>query len=293
MKPDGHAPADGADAGNSAMERAAADWRARQDAGLTPAGQDEFLRWLEADPRHAELFGEMDRTWSLLDRARELPLASLAAPPAPSTDSSSVSTPARRRRRFWLTVSLAAAASLAVSVWVWQRPDDRVMQFADSTTAEAGIFKRVNLPDGSVVRLRPSSAIAVSLGRHERHVRLLRGEAHFTVAKDAARPFVVEANGVGVRAVGTAFSVATAAGSVEVLVTEGKVGVESALPGAHRATLLPQVAATGDAPVLSAGEKAKVPVPKPSAPIATATVERLAANDVASALAWLRTATSG
>ena len=148
------------------------------------------------------------------------------------------------------------------------------------------MLKRVNLPDGSVVRLRPSSAIAVSLGRHERHIQLLRGEAHFTVAKDAARPFVVEADGVGIRAVGTAFSVTTAAGSVEVLVTEGKVGVESARPGGLRATLLPKVEATRDAPVLSAGEKAKVSIPKPSAPIVTATVERLARSEIEAALAW-------
>ena len=287
MTPDSRKPADGDRGADGAMVRAAAEWRARQDAGLTPAEQGEFLCWLEQDVRHAELFGEMEDTWSLLDRTRELPLASLVAATAPSADSSSVSAPAHRPRRFWLPASLAAAASLAVAVWAWQRPGDQEIQFAESTTAEAGMLKRVNLPDGSVVRLRPSSAIAVSLSKHERHVRLLRGEAHFTVAKDSARPFVVEANGVGVRAVGTAFSVTTAAGSVEVLVTEGKVGVESALPGAHRATLLPKAAA-GDAPVLSAGEKALVTLPKPSALIATATVERLAAKEIESALAWQR-----
>ena len=247
-------PDDGDLDAEAAMLRAAADWRARQDAGLTPAEQEEFLRWLEQEARHAELFGEMEDTWSLLDRTRELPLASLVAATAAPVDSSGASPSVRRHRRLWLPVSLAAAAGVAFAVWTWQRPDDHVIQFAESTTAEAGMLKRVNLPDGSVVRLRPSSAIAVSLGRQERHVRLLRGAAHFTVAKDAARPFVVEAAGVGVRAVGTAFSVATAAGSVEVLVTEGKVGVESAQPGAHRATLLPKGAA-GAAAVLSAGKK--------------------------------------
>ena len=271
---------------DAAAVRVAAEWRARQDAGLTSSEQEEFLRWLEQDARHAELFGDMEDTWSLLDRTRELPLASLAATAAPSAESPGISTLAHRPRRFWLPASLAAAASLTIAAWVWQQTGVREIRFAESTTAEAGMLKRVNLPDGSVVRLRPSSAIAVSLGRHERHIQLLRGEAHFTVAKDAARPFVVEADGVGVRAVGTAFSVTTAAGSVEVLVTEGAVGVESAQPGAPRATLLPKVEATRDAPVLSAGEKAKVSISKPSAPIVTATVERLSRSEIEAALAW-------
>lgn len=285
MKPDDRRPTDGDEAAEAAVVRAAAEWRARQDAGLSPAEQDALARWLEADPRHAELFGEMEDTWSLLDRTRELPLAALGSPAAESVDSSNDFTASRGRRRFWLPVSLTTAAAVAVALWTWQRPDDRLIQFTESTTAEAGMLKRVNLPDGSVVRLRSSSAIAVSLGRHERQVRLLRGEAHFTVAKDPARPFVVEANGVGVRAVGTAFSVTTSAASVEVLVTEGKVRVESALAGAPRTSLLPKTS-EAQAPVLSAGEKAMVTLPKPSAPIATATVEQLAANEMESALAW-------
>jgi transmembrane sensor len=56
-------------------------------------------------------------------------------------------------------------------------------------------------------------------------VHLLRGEAHFNVAPDPGRPFVVEAGHVEVRAVGTAFNVRLAAREVEVLVTEGLVQV--------------------------------------------------------------------
>jgi len=286
MPPDPRqSPDDGDHDTGAAAVRAAAEWRARQDAGLTSSEQEEFLRWLEQDSRHAELFGEMEDTWSLLDRTRELPRATLAGATAPSADSPGASALAHRPRRFWLPASLAAAASLTIAAWLWQQTGVQEIRFAESTTAEAGMLKRVNLPDGSVVRLRPSSAIAVSLDRHGRHIQLLRGEAHFTVAKDAARPFVVEANGVGVRAVGTAFSVTTAAGSVEVLVTEGKVGVESAQPDAHRATLLPKAAA-GVVPVLSAGEKVLVTLSKPSAPIATATVARLAGKEIEAALAW-------
>src|SRR3546814_19688281 len=49
--------------------------------------------------------------------------------------------------------------------------------------------------------------------------------AWFQVAKDRARPFVVEVGDVRVRAVGTAFGVKRTAGGVDVQVTEGVVEV--------------------------------------------------------------------
>src|SRR4051812_46568665 len=37
-----------------AIAAAAAVWLARRDRGLSPVEQDEYLQWLQADPRHAE-----------------------------------------------------------------------------------------------------------------------------------------------------------------------------------------------------------------------------------------------
>jgi transmembrane sensor len=53
----------------------------------------------------------------------------------------------------------------------------------------------------------------------------VRGEALFDVAKDANRPFIVEANGVRVRALGTSFAVRVEDSQVDVTVTEGSVEV--------------------------------------------------------------------
>ena len=58
-------------------------------------------------------------------------------------------------------------------------------------------------------------------------MRLVHGEAHFTVAPNREVPFIVSADGVDLRAVGTAFTVEVTSGSVDVLVTEGRVAVES------------------------------------------------------------------
>ena len=60
------------------------------------------------------------------------------------------------------------------------------------------------LDDGTVVELNGGAEIEVQFTAAERRLRLVRGEAHFQVAKNPLRPFVVEAGGVAVRAVGTA-----------------------------------------------------------------------------------------
>ena len=84
------------------------------------------------------------------------------------------------------------------------------------------------LTDGSRVELNAESEIAVNYTADARRVTLRRGEAHFSVQKDPARPFIVSAGGVDVRAVGTAFAVRIAPATIAVLVTEGHVAVEKA-----------------------------------------------------------------
>jgi transmembrane sensor len=88
-----------------------------------------------------------------------------------------------------------------------------------------GEFQKLALPDGSVVDLNTDSKVDVTFTPSERRVQLAHGEAHFSVAKDPARLFVVEAHGVAVVAVGTAFAVRLRSESVEVLVCEGRVRV--------------------------------------------------------------------
>ena len=65
------------------------------------------------------------------------------------------------------------------------------------------------------------------LSRHERQIRLARGEAIFAVAKDPRRPFVVNAGTYQAVAVGTRFSVRRDARDLRVVVTEGLVRLES------------------------------------------------------------------
>lgn len=228
-----------------AIAATAAGWLARRDRGFTPAEQDAFLQWLAADPRHRAEVARIENSWRALDSLAAWQPADGAAP---NPDLLAPATAARRR---WLSraayalagATLAAAAAVALALW-WPAP----VAVADKTPATAAVRvlprpEAQALADGSVAEAREGARLEVAFDAAERRVRLQEGEVHLTVAKDAARPFVVEVGGVRVRAVGTAFSVRLERDQVDVLVTEGRVEVE----------------ASGGAPVpVASGERARV-----------------------------------
>ena len=140
-----------------------------------------------------------------------------------------------------------------------------------------------HLADGSLVRLRDDAEVAEAFTPTERRLRLVRGEAFFAVAKDAARPFFVEVGGVTVRAVGTAFSVRSEPHAVDVMVTEGTVRVTPPAP-----TSASSVAAeppTDLSSLVDAGHQAVVTrTPKPEAP--PVVVTRVSPAEMTRRLAW-------
>ena len=79
------------------------------------------------------------------------------------------------------------------------------------------------MSDGSVVWLNSSTKIEVNYSNAFRRIKLLKGEAHFEVAKDRHRPFEVYADNRLFRAIGTAFSVHKLKGNIEIIVSEGTV----------------------------------------------------------------------
>lgn len=85
----------------------------------------------------------------------------------------------------------------------------------------------VKLADASIVELGPESKIEVQYSSNARMVRLLEGQAVFTVAKNPHRPFIVEAGDGTVTAIGTVFNVIKAPEGIVVKVLEGTVAVRS------------------------------------------------------------------
>jgi transmembrane sensor len=184
----------------------------------------------------------------------------------------------QRRRQRRITIGSATAAALATAaVFVFVvRPFS--MGAAHASAGETAQSVRVSLPerrqlaDGSVVELKAGAQIVVHFSATQRDVRLVQGEALFTVAKNAARPFVVATGLAKVRAVGTAFAVGLRPQAVAVLVTEGTVAVERATSAAQAS--LP--VSSGNALV----------VPNSISPDVPLRVEAVTADEIERRLAW-------
>ena len=240
------------------IEAMAASWLAQREEGFTPEQETEFLRWRLADPRHGEAVDRLEETCALLEQLPELrgdsrlePAAGIPAPAAPTNQSQNAPQPRRARIGRWVALGGLAAALVAAAV-LWRADESAPLQ-ATYATAPAD-YRRVQLPDSSVAQLNGGPHLQVDYTGRERLVKLEAGEAHFHVAKDEARPFVVRTQGLRVIAVGTAFNVRVAAAGVDVLVTEGVVRVErESAPAAA-----PIVLAAGERTVVS--ESVALPV---------------------------------
>lgn len=303
----------------NAVEQTALDWLARVERGLTPQEEAEFERWLAADTRHAAMFGEFDGVWTLLDRVREVGAVPRAGPadpdvfapsrPAPAgVHAPGLTPPDRIRpgpvyRSSWLAAAAVVLFSIVCLGWWRVAHDDRGRKthYAGSAATELGELRTLPLPDGSVIQLNTDTEVDVRYTATERRVGLARGEAHFTVMKDATRPFVVTAMGIGIRAVGTAFNVHLREQGLEVLVTEGKVRVNDdlvrtapapeAVKAAHpdEASRRNPAAGAADRPggsevrAVAAGEKITIPRIRPAQ---AAPVLAVAPVEIERTLAW-------
>ncbi len=204
------------------IEATAAAWLAQRDDGLDAAAAAEFELWRRKDPRHEAAVARLETTWHTLQQLRDFRPAARMHP-----DRDLLAGAAPRRYVFrpaW--GALAAAALIALGAVWWVRPEPgatpaRSIHYVTTT----GGYQRGVLPDGSVVELNANTELHVDYGAAERTVQMIRGEAHFSVAANPHKPFVVEARGLKVRALGTAFNVRLTQTEIEVLVTEGKVEV--------------------------------------------------------------------
>lgn len=248
---------------DEARRKIAARWIVRRDRGLSAAESIEFELWLAADPRHVAAMQRSAGAWALLDRVPEFSAQRALAEAARQRG---------RRWRFGIIGGLAAAAAVALLVvGPWSRAPHATPPASVSALVAVGP-RVVTLADGTVVRINDHSEIVEQFTAAERLVRLVRGEAHFTVTKNPARPFIVSAGALRVRAVGTAFNVNLREAAVEVLVTEGTVEL------AHAAA-----PAAAPMPLATHGERALVASGPAAPPI---TITRVAPAEMVKALAW-------
>jgi transmembrane sensor len=162
-------PASPASRVDDISHRASAWFALMQGGSPTPVEQAELAVWLDADPRHAEAYAQLEHLW-----AASAQLHSLTVPsPAPQLS---------RRRFVGLGIAASAVAVTACTSALWL--NDMGLPFADIRSA-VGERRTVSLPDGSTVELAGNTALNVDFSPTRRAVELLHGEAYFNVLPSA------------------------------------------------------------------------------------------------------------
>ena len=204
-----------------------------------------FSAWLNRSPAHREAYAAAESLWSELGGISDpRPLGGRDAE-QPHDAGRRQREAASSRRGAYRFAALAASLALVVAVGLWSSGAfDRLG--ADHATG-VGETRQIVLADGSLVDLNTDTALALEFTSACRCVRLVRGEAFFTVVSNAERPFQVAAQSGVSRAIGTAFAVRDDGDDVIVSVAEGKVRVTTDFGGAG----------DGGATLLTAGEVAR------------------------------------
>lgn len=283
--------------GVSPVAEAAESWLRRLQSGLTVGEEVEFAEWLAADARHEVVFRKYQAAWDRFAPLAKAEVADPASHPYHSTvvDSFSarpdlpvdtVSTLPGSILRRWGVPAVGLAASIALIFAIFSRIHDRTN---DPPLVLPAKCEQLTLDDGSVVELNRGAEISVDFSAAGRRIRLLRGEANFTVAKDPSRPFVVSAGTVDVWAVGTNFNVCLDPHAVEVLVAEGRVAVgreEGRTQDRTSSAAINRGASADPVPddtLVAAGQQLLVPLVPSAAP---PQVTRLTPDEIEARLAW-------
>jgi transmembrane sensor len=214
----------------AALAETASEWFVRMrgpDAGrLRPT----FEAWLAEHPNHRIMYDRIALRWDQAGLVGHTPSGQAREGVPPKS--------ARRPVTVWrYAIAAGIALVLGFGVVLLQRggpPASQEVAIA-AIASDIGI-RRVRLADGSVVTLDADTRLQLRFTDKERRLALTGGRARFEVAHDAARPFIVEADGREVVATGTIFDVSLRDGKVAVVLLRGGVDVRSA-PASREALL--------------------------------------------------------
>lgn len=201
----------------------------------------ELDAWLAEDPKNKSMLAEMQAAWEHADGLFDAP--KFEAAPAWENLSlrmqraENVAPEKGRTVAFptWTKYSSAIAAILVIAFLVWNP-----FQTKNIEIAAADSDRQVELPDHSKIVVRKGGTLSYPerFAANERRVKL-EGEAYFEVSRNESQPFIIDAQSVDVRVLGTTFNVRCTPSVADVTVTSGKVQVTSQDSKDRSVVLLP------------------------------------------------------
>lgn len=213
----------------------AARWLAGLELGT--ADLDAFQQWRDSDPRHALAFARVYASAETL---------SMLAPPHGSVAGQPRGTPSRRH--FIRTAAAGAVLAVGGSIFL----TSRALAWDQAKTA-VGEFRKVSLPDGSIVELNTDTAISWKFEAERRRIRLDRGEIALELGP--GKPASLSSSGAEASLSAGRFIIRCQSRKIDLLVLRGRALVANS--------------DTGNRALVSAAEEANLSSPVPLVTAAT------------------------
>ncbi|SKB71197.1 FecR family protein [Daejeonella lutea] len=198
----------------------------------TTANEEERVKeWIAAGPENEKEFKRFELIWS---SSKELE-TSRTADADKAWDNFKTKVSGHRKvvkpnlrsiRRDYSWLKIAAVVFIVAAAWTFYS----TVNNGYATLESGNLVRKETLPDGSEVTLNKNSRIAYSrkFTGDTRSVKLEKGEVFFNVTADKSKPFIIEADEVVVRVVGTSFNVKHNSHITEIIVETGIVQVAKA-----------------------------------------------------------------
>jgi transmembrane sensor len=213
---------------DEALAEQAAEWIVQltaDDVAERARAREGFEAWKRADPRHGEVAASLEDVVQGLQGVRTR--AGGSHRPARAALDAAAAGRAGRGKVKRAVVALAVVCGLALPFWLVLTGCPPAVLLAD-LRAGGGEWPVRTLADGSRVAFNGAGAVNLHYDARRRVVELLQGEILVDVARDAARPFVVETAHGSIRALGTRFVVRRDDDATTLTMLESTVSVRSA-----------------------------------------------------------------
>ncbi len=194
-------------------------WLARQMSGAMSADeQAAFSRWLEASEDNRHAFQRLEDTLSATD---------IAAHAILSEKFENELYAQVKKPTAWRMPAIAASIallSITLSTLIFFNYQPR--SHGQTYATEIGETRSLTLDDGSTAKLNTNTMLIVAYNSRKRKVILNKGEAIFVVARNTAKPFIVELPTAKIMVTGTSFNVQMSKKGTEICVVSGTVRIK-------------------------------------------------------------------
>jgi transmembrane sensor len=208
-----------------------------------------FEAWKQADPRHLEAAARMQAFMGQVQAVRDGAGSNPKAGRIALNAAFMLNRKPHRAKR--IGAALAIAFALGAPAWLTLQSYPASYLMADLRTA-IGQWETQTLTDGTRITLNSASAVNLRFDDKRRALELVKGEILVDVARDTARPFLVETAHGNIRALGTGFVVKREEDATVLTMLESRVSVQTA----KQRTVLESTSTDGT--FISAGQRVRI-----------------------------------